>query len=118
MEHGRFVNLQKADGDLQILLNTNGERVFRVIEGIRERLGTDTALRVILGDHLKSRWQEIKPEEIGAPTSALIVSDEAERDSRARLMKLGRVYWNPSYQVQDEIAELREKGLIIFQGVE
>ncbi len=117
MQHGRFVNLEKTEGNLRILLNTNGERVFAEIEAIRDRLGINPAIRILLDDFLRRNWQEIKPEEIGALTSALIISEEAERNAAGKLLRIGRVYWNPDYQVQDEIEELRDEAVILFRGL-
>ena len=118
MQHGRFVNLEKVDGDLRILLNNNGQRIFAEIEAIRDRLGTDAAIRILLAEYFKRNWDQIKPEEIGALTSALIISDETHRDSAGKLVRVGRVYWNPQYQVEDEIEELRHAGAVIFRGAE
>src|SRR4051812_25981567 len=95
INHGMSVNLEKNDdGNLRIILNTNGRRVWRQIEAVRDRLGIDATLRVLLADHFKRRWQEIKPEEIGALTSSLIITDEAGRDAGGELVKVGRIYWN------------------------
>jgi hypothetical protein len=64
--HGRFVNLEKADGNLLVHLNSNGQRIFKEIQGIRDRLGSDPAFRVLLDEFFKRQWTEIKPEEIAA----------------------------------------------------
>lgn len=117
--HGRFLNFEKTnDGDLVILLNNNGHRVFEEIENIRDRLGIDAAFRILIRDFLRRQWGEIKPKEIGALTSSLIITDEFQRDSRGKLVEVGSVYWNQRYQVDDEIAELRAAGQVLFKGVE
>ena len=116
--HGAFVNLEKTEsGDLQILLNRNGRRVFDEIERIRERLGIDATMRILLADFFKRQWCEVRPEEIGALTSALIISDAAYRDPDGMLLSVGHVYWNPNYQVEDEIEQLRTAGAVLFRGV-
>jgi len=118
VQHGWFVNLEKTDsGDLRIILNNNGRRVFAEIQGIRDRLGIDATLRVLLDDYFRRQWCEVRPEEIGALTSALIISDEAHRDDHGALLSVGHVYWNPRYQVDDEIEELRKAGAVLFRGV-
>jgi hypothetical protein len=115
--HGKFVKLEKTEaGDLRIILNNSGRRVFAEIEKIRERLGIDATMRILLDDYFRRNWHEIKPEEIGALTSALIISDEAVRDSDGMLQSVGHVYWNERYQVDDEIEELRTAGAVLFRG--
>ena len=117
-QHGKFVNLEKtASRDLRILLNRHGRRVFAEIERVRERLGIDATIRILLGDYFQRQWCEIRPEEIGALTSAVIISDEAYRDPEGLLLSVGRVYWNPNYQIEDEIEELRRAGMVLFRGV-
>ena len=117
--HGFLVNLDTTeDGNLNILLNTNGQRVLAEIERMRDRLGSEAALLVILSDHLKRRWTQIRPEEIGALTAATILSDEARRDSAGVLKSVGRVYWHSQYQVEDPIEELSKKGSVRFEGAE
>lgn len=112
------MNLEKTDnGDLWIVLNSNGRRVFEEIEGIRDRLGIDATIRILLRDFLRRLWDEIKPEEIGALTAALIISDASTRDRDGKLIEVGRVYWNPRYHVDDEIAGLRVAGQVLFKGV-
>src|SRR5260221_8499641 len=105
---GQFVDLEKTDGDLRIV-RTVGRRLFRDIQNVRDWLGIDAAIRVLLDDHLQNGWEEIKPEEIGALTSALVISDEAERDRKGKLTKGGRGYLNERDQVEDEIEELRSR---------
>jgi hypothetical protein len=113
---GQFVDLEKIDSNLRIARSV-GRRLFRDIQNVRDWLGIDAALRVLLDDHLANGWDEIKPEEIGALTSALIISDEAIRNPDGSLLSVGHVYWNERYQVDDEIDELRTAGAIVFRGV-
>ncbi len=118
-QHGRLVNLEETDdGNLRIILNTAGEKWFDMIRETRDRLGIDATLRVILDDFFKRNWQEVRPEEIGALTSAIIITTEAVRDQAGKLVRLGRVYWNPQYQVEDEIETLDTRGEVLFRGSE
>lgn len=113
-----YVDLrQTAQGDLEIALNESGEREFETIEEVRAKLGINAALETLLEDHLCNGWEMVPPEEIGALTSAPILSDEIERDEEGRIVTAGRVYWFPEYQVCDEIEELREKCVVLFRGV-
>ena len=75
---GQFVNLEKHDGDLHILLNTNGWRVFQAIEAIRQTHGTSGRTH-LLADHLRGAWQEVKAEETESIPSPVIITDDVER---------------------------------------
>jgi hypothetical protein len=59
----------------------------------------------------------VPPEDIGALTAAPILSDEIVRDDNGRVVEAGRVYWYPDYAVRDEIEGLRDRLLLLFQGV-
>jgi len=113
---GQFVDLEKTHGGDLRIVRTVGRTLFRDIQNVRDWLGINAALRVLLDDHLQNGWEEIKPEEIGALTSALLISDEAERSDEGELTKVGRLYWNERYQVDDEIEELRQRGVVLFRG--
>jgi hypothetical protein len=116
IDHGRYVDLEKRDGDLHVVLNDAGRRVFAQIQAFRDRLGSVAAMRRLLRDHFEGRWTEILPEEIAALTAATIISDEAKRDQSGRLIALGRVYWHERYQIEDPIAAMREHGFVRFDG--
>ena len=118
IEHGTYVDLEKMpNGRLKIILTEDGREQFDEFEQIRDEFGIDEAIRELIEDHLCNGWQEVFPEEIGALTSALLLADDVERDDDGRITGIGRVYWNPAYQVTDEIQELRERSYAIFDGV-
>jgi hypothetical protein len=118
IEHGFYVDLEKAgDGNLHIRLTRNGRRNFRDIRGEQDRFGTHAALCALLEDHLCSGWEMVPPEDLGALTSAPILSDEITRDDNGCVTEAGRVYWYPEYQVRDEIEELRSRFEVVFEGV-
>jgi hypothetical protein len=118
VEHGFYVDLRKtAGGNLEILLNRNGRRHFSEIREQRDAFGINAALYALLEDHLCCGWEMIPPEDIGALTSAPILSDEIGRDDHGNVTNAGRVYWYPDYQVIDEIDEIREELVLVFQGV-
>ncbi len=115
IEYGDYVDLEKMpNGRLKISLNAEGQTQLPVFDSIRDEHGIDFALLQIIEDHLCNGWELIAPEEIGALTSALIVSDEVERDTYGDLIACGMVYWNPQYAVMDEIAQLRQSGYVLF----
>jgi hypothetical protein len=103
-EPGFYVDLHKtADGNLRIRLTRNGRRHFADIREQRDAFGINAALSALLEDHLQTGWEMVPPEDIGALTSAPILSDEIVRDEEGRIVEAGRVYWYRDYQVKDEI---------------
>ena len=115
------MNLRKTtSGDLEIRLNRNGRRHFSEIREQRDDFGINAALYALLEDHLCGGWEMVPPEDIGALTSAPILSDEISRDDHGKVTNAGRVYWYPDYQVTDEIDEIdeiRKELVLFFQGV-
>jgi len=117
IEHGTYLDLQKtSNGTLKISLTDDGRHALGRFERIRDQSGIDAAIRELLEDHLCRGWEEILPEEIGALTSAMLLSDDVQRDDDGRITRIGRIYFNPNYQVMDEIRELRERSCVIFDG--
>ena len=117
IEHGTYVDLQKASkGTLKISLTDDGRHALGRFEQIRDQHGIDAAIRGLLEGHLCSGWEEILPEEIGALTSAMLLSDDVQRDDDGRITRIGRIYFNPSYQVMDEIRELRERSCVVLDS--
>lgn len=117
IERGAYVDLQKApDGQLIISLTDAGRQAIDEFEQIRDQYGIDQAFREILEDHVCCGWEEILPEELGALTSAMLITDDVERNDDGRIMRIGRVYFNPYYAVYDEIEELRERSFVLFHS--
>ena len=117
-DHGYYVDLKKNEaGDLEIFSNENGQAHFDEIEELRDDHGTNAALYNLLEDHLCNGWEMVPPEDIGALTSAPILSDEIVRDDQGKIIEAGRLFWYPDYAVRDEIEELRERLVLVFQGV-
>jgi hypothetical protein len=50
-------------------------------------------------------------------TAAPILCDNVLRDDSGDIAAVERIYWYPDYQIRDEIEELRDKFVIVFQGV-
>jgi hypothetical protein len=55
-------------------------------------------------------WEVVRPEECGALTDGLIMTADAERDDHGKLTRLGVVYWDSDYQVQDALEVLSTRG--------
>jgi len=117
VEHGTYVDLQKtSDATLRISLTDEGRRALDEFEQIRDPRGIDAAIRELLEDHLCGVWEEVFPEESGALTSAMLLTDDVQRNDDGRITRIGRVYWNPYYQVMDEIRELRQRSCVVFHS--
>lgn len=117
IERGTYSDLQKLpNGKLKISLTNEGRHALDHFEQIRGEFGIDEAIRELLEDHLCGTWEEVFPEEIGALISAMLLTDDVERNDDGRVTRIGRVYWNPCYAVMDEIRELRERSYVVFDG--
>lgn len=85
----------------------------------QEDLSSDGAFFEAVEHELcNSTWEFVRPEEVGALTDSLILSDEAERDDRGELVNIGRVYWFPAYEVRSPLRDLANNGTVTFKGVE
>ena len=63
-----------------------------------------------------SAWEWVSPEDIGALTSAPILSDEVEQNDRGETVKVGRVFWFPDYAIRCPVEDLLERGFVEFPG--
>jgi hypothetical protein len=91
---------------------------------------TDTALRItaddvdeivdardmheVLEHDLCNGWEEIQPEEVGALTSGMLLSNDVERDDSGNLVTIGNVFWDSRYAVKDAREELIRYGFVEF----
>ena len=116
VEHGRYVDLEeKEDGNLEIVLTDDGRQEIVELQELPE----EEAMSTLLEDHMaNSSWEWLAPEEIGALTSAMILTCDAERDDEGKLERVGRVYWDSSYQVQSTVEELAKSGRVTWAGAE
>jgi|DEB0MinimDraft_10_1074344.scaffolds.fasta_scaffold235938_1 hypothetical protein len=72
-----------------------------------EELAECTDLWEALEHFLCNGWEIIAPEEVGALTDGLIISNDYSRDDLGNLDELGRVFWDADYAVTDTLAELQ-----------
>jgi hypothetical protein len=106
------------DGNLRISLTEPGRESMPEVVELRDQYGIVAAFLDLIADQLGEGWQEIKPEEIGALTASILLTDEADRDDSGVLTRCGRVYWHPSYAVEDPIETLRTTGHFVLTGAE
>jgi hypothetical protein len=108
-----------ANGNLQISADDAYCLEIKQMQADWDRRGVDADSRLaeVLEYYLANGWEWLRPEEIGALTSAPILSDDVERDDEGTVVKTGKVYWYPQYQVADPIEQLIDNGSVIFEGV-
>ena len=109
------VDFIETPNGLKIKLNESGYQELRNWRDDQGWLrGTLSIFHDLIEDHLCNGWEIIHPEEIGALTSAPILSKEGERDNNGKLLKIGKVYWFPAYEVVCEVEELLANGEVFF----
>ena len=109
------VEFEKHDNFLRIKLLPAGKDF---LDEQRDNQGWKRGTLYILLDliefQLCNGWDEIKPEDIGALTSAPILSDNADFDDEGNLRNVESLYWFPDYAVSCEIEELLAEGHVDF----
>jgi hypothetical protein len=114
----QVVEFEKRPGVLVIKLTDAGRARAEEIVELRQDAGINRALFEVCEHQLCNGWETVAPEEIGALTGCeFIITDDAQRDDHGKLLRLGSVYWNPNYAVEDEIDSLLSNGQIILQEV-
>lgn len=79
-------------------------------------IGADNVFLELIEYQLCNGWETIKPEECGALTDGLILTDDAERNDDGDLIALGRVYWDSQSAVKSAARELYERGTYFLTG--
>ena len=116
--HTGLVELQQISGKLRIILTPNGRQELQDRLDNGDNIDTDSTLQDLLEDHLGNGWEWVQPEELGALTSAPILSEDCRRDDEGWLIEVGAVYWFPNYQILSPVAELLRVGHVSFDRAE
>jgi hypothetical protein len=112
------VEFEKRPGVLVVKLTAEGRANADEILDVCRRLGINLALFDVCEYQLCNGWEVVAGEEIGALTGCeFIITDDAERDDQGKLLRVGSVYWNPNYAVEDEIQSLLTNGQFILAEV-
>ncbi len=115
------LEIEKTDGGLKLTLTKCGKEFLkdnRNEENTDWVEGTNYIYLELLEGAIQNGWETLPPEEIGALTDGIILSNEVDRDDYGKILKLGKVYWYPNYQIRSEIDDLWETGECILEGVE
>lgn len=106
------------NGNLKISLNKNGKDDLIELKEKHEKIGTLQIWWELNEGMFTNGYSEIQPEQIGALTSAPIISDGfIDEETTKEEFKQTKFWWFPNYMVIDEVAELFEKGFVIFDKV-
>ena len=105
-----YVTLTKTGRALRLTLTPEGREELQARVDAGQSIDTDTTLYDLLEDHLCNGWDWIRPEEIGALTSAPILSDECSRNDEGEITSIGAVYWHERYQIESATNELLTTG--------
>ena len=104
-------------GDLVLTLEEN-EASRSDWQGAR---AGDLGVRILEIMGAPSGFALVPPEAIGALTDSpiLVRNDDytGEDNGTFKVYENVRVWWFPSYQIEDPIETLREKGTVTFEGV-
>lgn len=79
---------------------------------------TDAAFLELIQDQLVNGWEVLRPEDIGALTDALILSDEVTRNEDGVVVDVGRLFSNIGwYQVYSAVEEALTADGAVFHRV-
>lgn len=67
-----------------------------------------------LESNLCNGWEVIAPEECGALTNGIIITDDYDRNDHGNLTHLGTVYWDANYAVRSALDELKAGRTVTF----
>lgn len=99
-------------------VNENGDLVWKLtdegLEGLADLravmdVDDDTLFAELIEDITAGCAEFIRPEEVGALTDGMLISDDCERNDCGDLAGIGRIWWDNQYQVRSTVGEL-EKG--------
>lgn len=80
----------------------------------REELAEATDFLDVIEHQLCNGWAIIPPEEIGAMTSGLLLSEDTEYYDSGRVKSFGHVYWHKMYETVNELEELKAGRSVTF----
>lgn len=121
IENGHYLTLEKNDSGLLLTLTEAGKEYLddHFDSETRKFSRSDECLFAdLMEDYFASSWEHIRPEDIGALTSADIISDDVVRDEEGNIDHIGTVYAYMDYQIKSHIEELYHGRECRFQAFE
>jgi hypothetical protein len=113
----QYVNIEKRPNCIRLTLTAEG-KVFvqEAIDDGTTNVESDSFLSDLLEYNTSNGWTLVKPEDVGALTSAPILSDDFDRDENTdKLRRMGEHYWHERYQIESAITEMVVEGYVDFQ---
>jgi hypothetical protein len=105
---GNYVNLSEDKaGNLVITLNWNGAQYANSLNELPD-------LPELLEDHLCNGLDMLQPEQVGALTDSVILSDCAIDNDMGEIIQCDYVWWFPNYQVENPVETLYSEGRVVF----
>jgi len=107
-----YVTFEKAPTELKITLTPEGREH---IADHRDDEGDERTFYDLIESHLCNGWTLVNPQDIGALTEAVILSDDVEIADDGRIVHVGSVYANiHNYQITSPVDALLADGVVIF----
>jgi hypothetical protein len=115
--HGRYVDFKIEGGNLIITLTPEGrELVNEAKDDPEKNIQSDRYDYDLLEHQLCNGWEVIRPEECGALTDGMIITNDCARDDDGKLTHLGRVYWHERNALESVATACLERGRCVFLG--
>jgi hypothetical protein len=110
-----YVNIEKqANGNIKLSLSASGKKKVKEAIADGTNIEADDFFIELLAHNLANGWTWIRPEDVGALTSAPILSDDVKRDDNGKLVSVVNVWWYTDYQLYSPVAEMLD-GPVEFQ---
>lgn len=109
IENGHYLILEKNDSGLLLTLTEAGKKYlddYFDSENNKFSKSEEHLFLDLMEDFIASSWEHIRPEDIGALTSADIISDDVSRDEKGNIDHIGTVYAYMDYQIKSHVEEL------------
>ena len=114
-----YTTIEKLPNSIRISLTNEGRVELTDLKKDDTLSPNDIFVRLI-EYHLCNGWELVSPENIGALTSSLILSDDysiLDESSNIFEYEYHAAYWFPEYQVRSELKDMEQYGFVEFAKV-
>src|SRR4051812_47648387 len=114
----KLVEFTKQDQNLLVTITQEGRAELDDLS-LKLNISDDDKFLELIEYQLGNGWEKVLPDEIGALTGGLIITDDIERDDTTNTIKsIGRVYWDSTYQIDSLFNSLLLDGDAILKGID